>query len=51
VFNTVYGVLWFAGSAVAGALYGVSTAAVVAFAMVTQIAAIPLLLMTRRRPA
>jgi MFS family permease len=51
VFNTVYGVLWFAGSAVAGALYGVSAAAVVAFAVVTQIAAIPLLLMARRRRA
>lgn len=51
VFNTVYGVLWFAGSAAAGALYGVSAAAVVAFAVVTQMAAIPLLLVARRRPA
>ena len=51
VFNTVYGVLWFAGSAIAGSLYGGSAAAVVAFAVVTQIAAIPLLLMARRRTA
>jgi MFS-type transporter involved in bile tolerance (Atg22 family) len=51
VFNTVYGVLWFAGSAAAGALYGVSAAAVVAFAVVTQMAAIPLLLVARRQTA
>ena len=51
VFNTVYGTLWFAGSAAAGALYGISVSAVIAFAVVTQIAAIPLLLMARRRPA
>ena len=51
VFNTVYGVLWFAGSTAAGILYGVSVSAVVAFAMVTQLAAIPLLLTVRRRPA
>jgi MFS family permease len=51
VFNTVYGILWFLGSAVAGALYGWSAAAVVAFAVMTQLAAIPLLLMARRRTA
>lgn len=47
IFNTVYGVLWFAGSATTGALYGVSKPALVAFAMAAQIAAIPLLLFVK----
>jgi MFS family permease len=51
VFNSVYGVLWFAGSAAAGFLYEISAGAVVAFAMMTQFAAIPLLMIARRRPA
>lgn len=50
IFNTVYGVLWFAGSSTVGILYGWSLAAAVAFAMAAQLAAIPLLLITRRRP-
>ena len=51
IFNTAYGVLWFAGSSAVGILYGWSLAAAVAFAMVAQIAAIPFLLFARRRPA
>ncbi len=43
IFNTAYGVLWFAGSAVMGALYGVSRPGLVAFAIATQLSAIPLL--------
>ncbi|HYL38165.1 MAG TPA: MFS transporter [Bryobacteraceae bacterium] len=51
IFNTVFGMLWFAGSAVIGILYGKSLAAAVAFAMIAQLAAIPLLLFVRRKPA
>ena len=49
IFNTVYGVLWFAGSSTVGILYGWSLAAAVAFAIGAQLAAIPLLLIARRR--
>lgn len=51
VFNTAYGVLWFAGSSAIGILYERSLVSAVAFATVTQLAAIPLLLTIRRRPA
>ena len=51
IFNTAYGVLWFAGSSAIGILYGWSLAAAVAFAMIAQVAAIPMLLIARRRPA
>jgi len=50
IFNTAFGVLWFAGSSAIGILYGRSLASAVTFAVVTQLAAIPLLLMVRRRP-
>ncbi|HTW64340.1 MAG TPA: MFS transporter [Bryobacteraceae bacterium] len=43
IFNTVYGVLWFAGSATIGILYGRALSGAVAFAMSAQILAIPLL--------
>ena len=36
IFNGVYGVLWFVGSAVMGALYGVSPVALIAFGLVAQ---------------
>jgi MFS family permease len=39
IFNGVYGILWFAGSAAMGLLFGVSLAAVVAFGMAAQAAA------------
>ena len=51
IFNTGYGILWFAGSSAIGILYGRSLATAVAFAGVAQLAAIPLLLMVGRRPA
>ena len=51
IFNTAYGILWFAGSSVIGILYGRSLVGAVAFAVGTQLAAIPLLLMVKRRPA
>jgi MFS family permease len=49
IFNTAYGLLWFAGSALMGILYGKSVLLVVLFAMLSQLIAIPLLLATRRR--
>jgi MFS family permease len=42
VFNTGFGVAWFAGSAIMGALYDHSVAALIAFSVVLQAAAIPL---------
>jgi MFS family permease len=51
VFNTAYGVLWFAGSSVAGFLYGRSISAVVLFAVALQLSALVLLLFIRRRRA
>jgi MFS family permease len=49
IFNTVYGLLWFAGSATMGLLYGRSVFALVAFGMVCQLFAIPLLWSVRQR--
>jgi MFS family permease len=51
IFNTAYGILWFAGSSAIGILYGRSLASAVIFAMAAQLAAVPLLLIVRRRPA
>ena len=42
LFTAAYGVAWFAGSAAIGGLYSVSLGAVVAFSMVTQLAAVPI---------
>lgn len=49
LFTAVYGISWFAGSAAIGGLLGVSTGAVVAFALVTQLSAIPLIALVRSR--
>jgi MFS family permease len=51
IFNTAYGILWFAGSSAIGILYGRSLASAVIFAMAAQLAAVPLLLIVGRRPA
>ncbi len=51
IFNTVYGLLWFVGSAAIGILYGRSLAAVVALAMLAQLAAIPLFIFAGRKTA
>jgi predicted MFS family arabinose efflux permease len=51
LFTGAYGTAWMLGSIAIGALYGVSLAAVVAFALAAQLAAIPLLLIARRRIA
>ena len=49
LFTGVYGIAWFAGSAAIGALFSLSLTSVALFAVATQIAAIPLLLVVRRR--
>jgi MFS family permease len=49
IFNTVYGLLWFAGSATIGILYGRALTGAVAFAVAVQLAAIPLLLIAGRK--
>ncbi|HME09670.1 MAG TPA: MFS transporter [Bryobacteraceae bacterium] len=51
IFNTVYGLLWFLGSAGAGFLYGYSVIGVVVFAVALEAAAVPFLLAVRRRRA
>jgi len=51
VYNTAYGILWFAGSSLIGILYGRSLVVAVAFAVAAQVAAIPLLWIVRRRTA
>jgi MFS-type transporter involved in bile tolerance (Atg22 family) len=43
VFNTGYGLLWFAGSALMGVLYDVSLPALIAFSVLAQLIAVPLL--------
>ncbi|TEB17523.1 Major Facilitator Superfamily protein [Pelotomaculum sp. FP] len=49
VFNTGYGLLWFAGSALMGFLYDVSVPSLVAFSMLAQLASIPLFFMVYKR--
>ncbi len=48
LFTGVYGIAWFAGSTAIGALFGVSLGVVVVFAVVAQLAAVPLILVVRR---
>jgi MFS family permease len=51
VFNTGYGLFWFAGSALIGLLYERSIPAVVILSVASQLAAIPLYLMIARKKA
>jgi predicted MFS family arabinose efflux permease len=44
IFNAVYGIAWFAGSVLLGVLYDRSLAALIAAAMILQLAAVPILL-------
>jgi MFS family permease len=44
VFDTVFGVFWFAGSLIMGGLYGHSMTALITFSVLTQVASVPLLL-------
>jgi hypothetical protein len=47
----MYGIAWMLGSIVIGALFSVSLTAVAAFAVAAELAAIPLILVVRRRAA
>lgn len=49
VFNTAFGVAWFAGSAIMGALYDISVVGVVAFAAAAQLLALPIFVVLRRQ--
>lgn len=51
LFTGAYGVAWFAGSTAIGALFGVSLGVVVVFAVVAELAAVPLILLVRRHTA
>ena len=48
LFTAAYGIAWFLGSAIIGLLYDRSVAAVVAFCLVVQLAALPLLVHVNR---
>jgi MFS family permease len=48
-FTAGYGVFWFFGSAVIGILYDLSVPAVVAFCVITQLAAVPIFIWVGRR--
>ena len=49
VFNSGYGLLWFAGSALMGVLYDVSLPALIAFSMGVQLLAVPVLFRVGRK--
>jgi predicted MFS family arabinose efflux permease len=49
LFDTFYGVAWFAGSALMGLLYDLSIFVLVVFCLVLQLAALPLLVLAARR--
>lgn len=49
LFTGVYGIAWFLGSTAIGVLFGVSLGVVVAFAVLAEFAAIPLILAVRER--
>jgi MFS family permease len=49
VFNSGYGLLWFAGSALMGVLYDVSLPALIVFSVVAQLIAVPLLFLVGLR--
>lgn len=48
IFNAGYGFSWFLGSALTGLLFDVSVGWLVAFSVAVQLAAVPILLLTRR---
>ena len=49
LFTGVYGIAWFLGSTAIGALFSVSLGVVVAFAVLAELAAVPLILIVRQR--
>ncbi len=50
LFDTGFGIAWFAGSAVMGFLYDRSVPAVIVFSVILQLAALPVFLLARKRP-
>ena len=48
IFNTGYGLFWFAGSVVMGVLYDISIPWLIAFSLVLQLASLPLLIAIRQ---
>ncbi len=48
VFNSAYGVFWFVGSALMGILYDISIPSLIVFSVVSQLAAIPLLVLVKK---
>jgi predicted MFS family arabinose efflux permease len=48
LFTAAYGVFWFIGSAIMGALYDLSLPAVVAFCIIAELAALPLFFWVRK---
>jgi len=55
IFNTIYGISWFLGSALLGLLYDISIPALLVLSVVAQLAAVPVLLLVKKlyakRPA
>ena len=49
VFNTGYGVCWFLGSVLLGVLYDTSLPVLIAFSVIAQLSALPMLLLVSRR--
>jgi len=47
IFNTGYGLFWFAGSVVMGVLYDISIPWLIVFSLVMQLASLPLLMAIR----
>ncbi|OPY28662.1 MAG: hypothetical protein A4E27_00304 [Methanobacterium sp. PtaU1.Bin242] len=45
IFNTIYGVSWFAGSLTLGILYGISLSYLVVFSVIIQLLSIPLFIL------
>jgi MFS family permease len=49
IFTAGYGVAWFLGSVIIGKLYGISIESVIAFSIATQILAVPIFVLVRKR--
>ncbi|MBI4528907.1 MAG: MFS transporter [Deltaproteobacteria bacterium] len=49
IFNSAYGVFWFLGSALMGILYDISIPSLIAFSVASQLAALPLLVLIKKR--
>ncbi len=49
IFDTGFGVAWFAGSAIMGLLYGRSIPALVAFSVILQLLALPIFVLAKRQ--